>query len=276
MQWNNAKDDAVGGGEVRLRPRASSRQASSQPIAPAAGLSPPQPAGKSIAYSTAVGDEVSGCEFLFAALAEKHNAVIRKIREIPPWEWSGEFLKLEPQVLRFLGTFAKQYPECAASKTAYTLASAHAVYRISSHKPKNLTEQERDECIAANRDLVAEYGNALLRAYRETFNFLFSAKRNTTFDVVAEIIETIRAEHERTQHEIIKRRASARILPEPRADSDCNLAGLYRRRFLSGPWSVKRRLEAARIRGDTEEAKRLTAMLEEIVGKALEAEGMEQ
>ena len=26
------------------------------------------------------------CEFLFAALAEKHNAVIRKIREIPPWE----------------------------------------------------------------------------------------------------------------------------------------------------------------------------------------------
>ena len=34
------------------------------------------------------------CEFLFAALAEKHNAVIRKIREIPPWEWGGEFLKL--------------------------------------------------------------------------------------------------------------------------------------------------------------------------------------
>ena len=54
-----------------------------------------------------------GCEFLFAALAEKHNAVIRKIREIPPWEWDGEFLELEPQVLRFLGTFAKHYPECA-------------------------------------------------------------------------------------------------------------------------------------------------------------------
>ena len=60
--------------------------------------------------------------------------------------------------------------------------------------------------------------------------------------------------------------------PEPRADSDCNLAGLYRRRFLSGPWSVKRRLEAARIRGDTEEIERLTAMLEEIVGEALEVE----
>ena len=60
--------------------------------------------------------------------------------------------------------------------------------------------------------------------------------------------------------------------PEPRADSDCNLADLYRRRFLSGPWSVKRRLEAARIRGDTEEAKRLTALLEEIVGEALEVE----
>ena len=67
----------------------------------------------------------------------------------------------------------------------------------------------------------------------------------------------------------------ARILPEPRADSDCNLADLYRRRFLSGPWSVKRRLEAARIRGDTEEIERLTAVLEEIVGEALEVEGTE-
>ena len=67
----------------------------------------------------------------------------------------------------------------------------------------------------------------------------------------------------------------ARILPEPRADSDCNLADLYRRRFLSGPWSVKRRLEAARIRGDTEEIERLPAMLEEIVGEALEVEGTE-
>ena len=35
------------------------------------------------------------CEFLFAALAEKHNAVIRKIRETPPWEWGGEFLELD-------------------------------------------------------------------------------------------------------------------------------------------------------------------------------------
>ena len=77
------------------------------------------------------------CEFLFAALAEKHNAVIRKIREIPPWEWGGEFLRLEPQVLRFLSTFAKQYPECAAFRTAHTLASALAVYRFSSRKPKS-------------------------------------------------------------------------------------------------------------------------------------------
>ena len=30
------------------------------------------------------------CDFLFAVLAEKHNAVIRRIREIPPWEWGGE------------------------------------------------------------------------------------------------------------------------------------------------------------------------------------------
>ena len=155
MQRINAKEDAVEGGPVRLRPSASSRQASSRPIAPAAGLSPPRPAGKSIAYSAAVGDEAGDCEFLFAALAEKHNTVICKIREIPPWEWDREFLELEPQVLRFLGTFSKRYPECAAFRTAHTLASALAVYRLDSRRPKTLTEQERATCIAANRDLVA-------------------------------------------------------------------------------------------------------------------------
>ena len=65
----------------------------------------------------------------------------------------------------------------------------------------------------------------------------------------------------------------ARILPESRADSSCNLADLYRRRFLSGPWSVTWRLEAARMRGDTEETERLTAMLEDAVDEALEVEG---
>ena len=143
-----------------------------------AGQAPPQPAGKSIAYSTAVEDEASDCEFLFAVLAEKHNAVIRKIREIPPWKWGWEFLELEPQVLRFLGTFAKRYPECAAFRTAYTLASALAVYRLTSRKPKTLTKQERAICIAANRDLVDEYSDALLRAYREIFNFLFEQGGN--------------------------------------------------------------------------------------------------
>ena len=67
----------------------------------------------------------------------------------------------------------------------------------------------------------------------------------------------------------------ARILPESRADSSCNLADLYRRRFLSGPWSVTRRLEAAWMRGDVEEEQRLTAMLEEAVDEALEVEGTE-
>ena len=91
------------------------------------------------------------CEFLFAALAEKHNAVICKIREIPPWEWGGEFLELEPQVLRFLSTSVKRHPECPAFRTAYTHASALAVYRLSSRKPKTLTEQERANCIDINK-----------------------------------------------------------------------------------------------------------------------------
>ena len=54
---------------------------------------------------------------------------------------------------------------------------------------------------------------------------------------------------------------------------DCSLVGMYSRcRLLSGPWSVKRRLEAARIRGDTEEEERLTELLEEVVCEALKVE----
>ena len=197
MQRNNAKDDAVEGGENGERPP------SSQPIAPAvAGQSPPQPAEKSIAYSATVGGEASDCDFLFALLAEKHNAVIRKIREIPPWEWGGEFLELEPQVLRFLGTFAKRYPKCAAFRTAYTLASALAVYRLDSRRPKTLSKQERVDCIAANRDLVDEYSNALLHAYREIFKFLFEQGGNTAHTAVAEIIKAIVHEHEQTRQMI--------------------------------------------------------------------------
>ena len=58
-----------------------------------------------------------------------------------------------------------------------------------------------------------------------------------------------------------------------KADKDCCLVELYsRRRILSAPWSVARRLEAARILGDTEEEERLTELLEEVVGEALKAE----
>ena len=61
---------------------------------------------------------------------------------------------------------------------------------------------------------------------------------------------------------------------QPAKDGDtCSLVGMYSRcRLLSGPWSVKRRLEAARIRGDTEEEERLTELLEEVVCEALKAE----
>ena len=57
----------------------------------------------------------------------------------------------------------------------------------------------------------------------------------------------------------------------------CTLVDIYaKRRMLSGPWSASRRLEAARIRGNEDEAKRMEAMLDDFVGKALEVEGTEQ
>ena len=59
-------------------------------------------------------------------------------------------------------------------------------------------------------------------------------------------------------------------MPEPKSDADCSLIGIYaKKRMLSGPWSASRRLEAARIRGDEEEAKRMEVMLDDFVGKAI-------
>ena len=65
------------------------------------------------------------------------------------------------------------------------------------------------------------------------------------------------------------------ILPEARSDFDCNLCEVFRRRPLSGPWSITRRLNAARLRGDEDEVERLTALLGNAVEEALEAEGAE-
>ena len=57
----------------------------------------------------------------------------------------------------------------------------------------------------------------------------------------------------------------------------CTLVDIYaKRRMLSGPWSASRRLEAARIRGNEDEAKRMEAMLGDLVDEALEVEGTEQ
>ena len=54
------------------------------------------------------------------------------------------------------------------------------------------------------------------------------------------------------------------------SDGPCTLVDIYaKRRMLSGPWSASRRLEAARIRGNEDEAKRMEAMLDDFVGKAI-------
>ena len=69
-------------------------------------------------------------------------------------------------------------------------------------------------------------------------------------------------------HETEPRKTGA--MPEPKSDADCSLIGIYaKKRMLSGPWSASRRLEAARIRGDEDEAKRMEAMLDDLLGKAI-------
>ena len=59
-------------------------------------------------------------------------------------------------------------------------------------------------------------------------------------------------------------------LPEPKTGTGCDLVSLFEtRRFLSAPWSASRRLKAARLRGDTDEARRMEARLGELVEEAL-------
>ena len=66
------------------------------------------------------------------------------------------------------------------------------------------------------------------------------------------------------------------VLPAAKSAAPCTIAGLYtKKRFLSGPWSAARRLEAARRRGDADESRRMEAMLDELIIKALEVEGTE-
>ena len=62
-------------------------------------------------------------------------------------------------------------------------------------------------------------------------------------------------------------------LPEPKAGMECDAVSLFEtRRFLSAPWSASRRLKAARLRGDTDEARRMEARLGELVEEALGVE----
>ena len=59
-------------------------------------------------------------------------------------------------------------------------------------------------------------------------------------------------------------------LPEPKTGTGCDIVSLFEtRRFLSAPWSASRRLKAARLRGDEDEARRMEARLGELVEEAL-------
>ena len=62
-------------------------------------------------------------------------------------------------------------------------------------------------------------------------------------------------------------------LPAPKVGTECDVVSLFEtRRFLSAPWSASRRLKAARLRGDEDEARRMEARLGELVEEALGVE----
>ena len=64
------------------------------------------------------------------------------------------------------------------------------------------------------------------------------------------------------------------VFAEAKPDTACDLVAFYaERRFLSGPWSALRRLEAARRRGDADEAERMEALFDRLLSEAFDAEG---
>ena len=64
------------------------------------------------------------------------------------------------------------------------------------------------------------------------------------------------------------------VRPAAKSAAPSTIAELYtKKRFLSGPWSAARRLEAALRRGDADESRRMEALLDELIGKAINAEG---
>jgi len=60
------------------------------------------------------------------------------------------------------------------------------------------------------------------------------------------------------------------VCPNVNGTTACSIETSFAQtRFLSGPWSAARRLEAAKIRGDAEEARRMEAKKDELLDEAL-------
>lgn len=60
------------------------------------------------------------------------------------------------------------------------------------------------------------------------------------------------------------------VVPPASAGESCDLVTMYARmRILSGPWAASRRLKAARLRGDADEAARMEAKLSDLLLEAL-------
>ena len=146
MQRNNAKDDAVEGGENGERPP------SSQPIAPAvAGQAPPQPAGKSIAYSAAVEETRSAINKTIETLKrievpppKTHLGVIASLVDIGlglhhdlctwaksalPWEHTdGLYFYISANFLAFFKDARRHYPASDEIATILKLIAAFDTY----------------------------------------------------------------------------------------------------------------------------------------------------
>ena len=70
--------------------------------------------------------------------------------------------------------------------------------------------------------------------------------------------------------------ARVEVFPCPASCAASSIAAMYaQRRILSGPGSVLRRLEAARSRGDSGEARRMEAKMDKLVTEAVMQEGGE-
>ena len=198
MQRTTAKDDAVEGGEDGERPP------SSQPIAPAvAGQAPPQPAGKSIAYSAAVEETRSAINKTIETLKrievpppKTQSGIVASLVDIGlglhhdlctwaksalPWEHTdGLYFYISANFLAFFKDAHRHYPASTEIATVLKLIAAFDAYMRTPPPDIDLPPGVDAELRFCNQVIFDDFAAKLHDAYKSAVLWLISPRRLLT------------------------------------------------------------------------------------------------